>query len=205
MDGKDEQAVDYLNKHPDFVKEWVLSNVDATELKEWAKYQDETKSTVLRVEEGDGERQRKSGLKSVLKNELTDYLERKRKTSATQRKDKEFYAGLSDKELLLELIRDVSCELDVDVLCHKILVNVCILTKGDRGSLFLAKGPKDKRVLVSRLFDVTSDSNLTESLVTEEKQIRVPFGTGIAGTVAQTKETINLKDAYAVSSLFFMF
>lgn len=31
------------------------------------------------------------------------------------------------------------------------------------------------------------------------EEIRIPFGIGIAGHVAQTKEIINIKDAYKVS------
>lgn len=58
----------------------------------------------------------------------------------------------------MELIRDVATELDIDVLCHKILINVCLLTYADRGSLFLARGPPDKRYLVAKLFDVTVDT-----------------------------------------------
>ena len=34
---------------------------------------------------------------------------------------------LTDKELFMELIKDVAQELDVDFLSHKILVNVCHL------------------------------------------------------------------------------
>ena len=58
----------------------------------------------------------------------------------------------------MELIRDVANELDIDVLCHKILVNVGLLTHADRGSLFLARGPRDARYLVAKLFDVTVDT-----------------------------------------------
>ena len=200
MNEKETFAVDYLRKNPDFVREWVSNNVDAAELIQWAKLQDETHTKVLPVKKTNDtpSRSRKTGLKSVLKNDLSDYLERKRRSSATQRKNKDFLLSLSDKELLLELIRDVSSELDVDVLCHKILVNVSILTRSDRSSLFLAKGSRNNRHLVSRLFDVTADSTFAESLVPEEKQIKVPFGTGIAGHVAETKETINIGDAYQV-------
>lgn len=55
----------------------------------------------------------------------------------------------------MELIRDVANELDIDVLCHKILVNVGLLTHADRGSLFLTKTNQDERFLVAKLFDVT--------------------------------------------------
>lgn len=58
----------------------------------------------------------------------------------------------------MELIRDVANELDIDVLCHKILVNVGLLTHADRGSLFLAKGLPTNRYLVAKLFDVTQNT-----------------------------------------------
>lgn len=58
----------------------------------------------------------------------------------------------------MELIRDVANELDIDILCHKILVNVGLLTHADRGSLFLAKGPPNNRYLIAKLFDVTQDT-----------------------------------------------
>lgn len=59
----------------------------------------------------------------------------------------------------MELIRDISTELDIDTLCHKILVNVGHLTHADRASLFLAQGPRHSRHLVAKLFDVTVDSS----------------------------------------------
>lgn len=58
----------------------------------------------------------------------------------------------------MELIRDISNELDINVLCHKILVNVCLLTHADRGSLFLTKGTSKNRYLVAKLFDVNQDT-----------------------------------------------
>ena len=73
--------------------------------------------------------------------------------------------GLQDTELLaqndklMELILDISSEMDINVLCHKILVNVCRLTKADRSSLFLARGPRGKRYLEAKLFDVKVDTS----------------------------------------------
>ena len=101
----------------------------------------------------------------------------------------------------MELIKDVANELDINVLCHKILVNVELLTQADRGSLFLAKGPSDDRYLVAKLFDVTQDTEL-ETAVQKAKteEIKIPFGVGIAGYVAQSKQIINIKDAYKVGN-----
>lgn len=73
-------------------------------------------------------------------------------------------AELDEGELFMELIKDVANELDIDVLCHKILVNVGLLTHADRGSLFLVKGnTAQSRYLVAKLFDVTQDTGKRES------------------------------------------
>ncbi|XP_012222882.1 cGMP-specific 3',5'-cyclic phosphodiesterase isoform X2 [Linepithema humile] len=104
---------------------------------------------------------------------------------------------LDESDLFMELIRDVANELDINILCHKILVNVGLLTYADRGSLFLAKGPLEDRYLVAKLFDVTQDTELEEAVQrAKNEELKIPFGVGIAGYVAQTKETINIKDAY---------
>ena len=73
----------------------------------------------------------------------------------------------------MQLIRDIANELDIDLLCHKILVNVSILTNSDRGSLFLAKGSRDDRYLVPKLFDVTPDSLLEEALQAAEQYSKI--------------------------------
>jgi len=107
---------------------------------------------------------------------------------------------LDRTSLLYELLSDVvSPNLNVNQLTHKILVNILVLTNADRSSLFLVEGPKDEQILVSRLFDVTSKTSLENAIHAESDAIRMPVGVGIAGTVAKTGETINLKNAYDVS------
>ena len=61
---------------------------------------------------------------------------------------------LEQNDRLMDLILDISNELDINILCHKILLNVGHLTKADRCSLFLARGPREKRYLEAKLFDV---------------------------------------------------
>ncbi|KAJ6637639.1 cGMP-specific 3',5'-cyclic phosphodiesterase [Pseudolycoriella hygida] len=105
--------------------------------------------------------------------------------------------NLDEGELFMELIRDVANELDIDVLCHKILVNVGLLTNADRGSLFLAKGIPPNRYLLAKLFDVTQDTALDDAIrKARADELIIPFGVGIAGMVADSKEMINIKDAY---------
>ena len=108
---------------------------------------------------------------------------------------------LNERDLLMELIRDIAYELDVDALSLKILVNVLILTNGDRSSLFLCKGHKDRKYLVSRLFDVTADSTVEEAVKPPDQAIIIPVGVGIAGHAVATGETINIKDAYQVCAI----
>jgi len=91
-------------------------------------------------------------------------------------------------------------------LCHQdglnapcISLAVLAQISGDRGSLFLVRGTRDNKYLVSKLFDVTEESNLEDTLHTEENNITVAFGSGIVGTVALTKTPINIKDAYQVT------
>ena len=124
-----------------------------------------------------------------------------RKPSSRRRKSK--LEDLDEKELFMELIRDIANELDINMLSHKILVNVSILTNSDRCSLFLMRGSRENKVLVSKLFDVTSESTLDESIRSDEDEICVPLGVGVAGHAAATGETINIKDAYSVSSQSF--
>ena len=66
---------------------------------------------------------------------------------------------LHQNDKLMEYILNISNELDISVLCHKILVNVCHLTKADRSSLFLARGPRGKRYLEAKLFNVTVETS----------------------------------------------
>ncbi|XP_053406737.1 cGMP-specific 3',5'-cyclic phosphodiesterase-like isoform X2 [Mercenaria mercenaria] len=137
-----------------------------------------------------------SARNSITSNMFKNYVDgmvRKRKRSLVQR-DK--LLAMNESEMFMELIRDIASELDVNVLCHKILRNVSVLTGSDRGSLFLVRGSKDNRFLVSKLFDVTENSTLEESLHTEETEIKIPLGRGIVGAVALTKETVNIKEAY---------
>jgi len=113
-------------------------------------------------------------------------------------------------------------------LCHKILQNVSTLLHADRGSLFLVQGERNSatanasssqdhevavsfdngslrrndqsysrsRCLVSKLFDVCSRSTLLE--MEKKDEIKIPWGTGIVGYVAESGEPVNIPDAYKV-------
>ncbi|EDV22124.1 uncharacterized protein TRIADDRAFT_50691 [Trichoplax adhaerens] len=101
---------------------------------------------------------------------------------------------LNEKELLLELVKDIANDLDVTSLCHKILQNVSILVNADRCSLFLVRGRGIDRYLEAKVFDVNCDSRV--DIFEKRTPIRVPWGSGIVGYTAKTGEILNIPDAY---------
>jgi hypothetical protein len=120
--------------------------------------------------------------------------QRKRRMSELRKLEKE--------QLFVELLKDVvSPDIDVNHLSHKILVNVLLLTKADRSSLFLVEGTGEDQVLVSRLFDVVEGISVTDAIHDEQDAIKMALGVGVAGTVAETGEKINLENAYDVSGM----
>ena len=191
----------YLKNNPDFAKAWYNKHGHKLELN---KAGSKTETLEARDSQLDlAVPQISSGRNSITTEMFKDLVSGRKRNAmknSLARKNRNSLQEMSEKDLFMELIRDIANELDVNVLCHKILLNVSILTHSDRGSLFLARGSNDgNRFLVSKLFDVTEHSSLESSLHTEENEIKVPFGKGIAGYVAETKDTVNIKEAYEVS------
>ncbi|XP_036356755.1 dual 3',5'-cyclic-AMP and -GMP phosphodiesterase 11 isoform X1 [Octopus sinensis] len=113
-----------------------------------------------------------------------------------RRRSRSELQALDEKELMYELVKDASEELDVTCLCFKILQNVCILLNADCCSLFLVQyNYAGEKMLVSKLFDVSSSSNY-EQCRNSMEEIRIEWGTGIIGYVAKTGERLNIPDAY---------
>ena len=105
----------------------------------------------------------------------------------------------NEREFFLELVKDISNDLDLTNLSYKILINVCILVDADRCSLFLVEGPAHKRTLVSKFFDVHSGTTVRPSSSTvNSNEVQVPWGKGIIGYVAEHGETVNVPNAYEV-------
>ncbi|XP_033876496.1 dual 3',5'-cyclic-AMP and -GMP phosphodiesterase 11A [Acipenser ruthenus] len=103
----------------------------------------------------------------------------------------------NEREFFLELVKDISNDLDLTSLSYKILVFVCIMVDADRCSLFLVEGPANKRTLVSKFFDVHAGATVLPSLSTDNSdEVQVPWGKGIIGYVAEHGETVNIPDAY---------
>ncbi|XP_059801085.1 dual 3',5'-cyclic-AMP and -GMP phosphodiesterase 11A-like isoform X1 [Hypanus sabinus] len=102
-----------------------------------------------------------------------------------------------ERQFFLELVKDISNELDLTSLSYKILINLCIMVDADRCSLFLVEGPPHKKRLVSKLFDVHAGATVVPSSSMENSnEVQVPWGKGIIGYVAEHGEIINMPDAY---------
>lgn len=111
----------------------------------------------------------------------------------------------NEREFFLELVKDISNDLDLTNLSYKILINVCILVDADRCSLFLVEGPAHKRTLVSKFFDVHSGTTVRPSSSTlNSNEVQVPWGKGIIGYVAEHGETVNISNAYEVNFNLYM-
>lgn len=203
----------YLITHPKFAKKWYSMNASQDMITEWLNvrgFLHEDMGCGNFSDHFDSEKTlsnayaefSKGGRNSVtteLFRSIVHQPKRKKSMESMSRVQINHLKNLDEHELLMELIRDISNELDIDTLCHKILVNVCMLTNSDRGSLFLAKGSRDSRYLVAKLFDVTPKCELEDAISAAEQMEKIPpiqFGVGIAGHVALSKETINIKDAY---------
>ncbi|XP_031714565.1 dual 3',5'-cyclic-AMP and -GMP phosphodiesterase 11A [Anarrhichthys ocellatus] len=100
----------------------------------------------------------------------------------------------NEREFFLELVKDISNDLDLTSLSYKILVFVCIMVDADRCSLFLVEGTGNKKTLVSKFFDVHAGTTVLPSINSDE--VQVPWGKGIIGYVAEHGETVNISDAY---------
>lgn len=85
---------------------------------------------------------------------------------------------------LLNVVADVTTELDLVSMIHKIIVETTRLLKAERATVFLYDKKNDE------LF-----SHVAIGL--DSKEIRIPSGAGIAGEVFKTQKTINIPYAYA--------
>ncbi|XP_038645243.1 dual 3',5'-cyclic-AMP and -GMP phosphodiesterase 11A-like isoform X2 [Scyliorhinus canicula] len=113
---------------------------------------------------------------------------------------------INEREFFLELVKDISNDLDLTSLSYKILIFVCILVDADRCSLFLVEGTSNKKTLVSKFFDVHAGTTVLPSSSTENSsEVQVPWGKGIIGYVAEHGQTVNIPDAYQVLGMYLPF
>ncbi|XP_030762448.1 probable 3',5'-cyclic phosphodiesterase pde-5 [Sitophilus oryzae] len=104
-------------------------------------------------------------------------------------------------DFLLIVVKSIFQDMvSMDMLILKIMNFAQRLVNADRASLFLLDS-KNKE-LYATIFDIGVEGNIDEmdgnkKLSKNNKEIRFPLGTGIAGQVAMTGEILNIKDAYS--------
>ncbi|XP_035827579.1 dual 3',5'-cyclic-AMP and -GMP phosphodiesterase 11A-like, partial [Aplysia californica] len=99
----------------------------------------------------------------------------------------------NERDFFLEIVKDISNELDLKNLSSKMAANVGCMLDADKVSLFLIEGKTTgKPMLVSKIFDLHAGTSIYPSCTGD---IRVPWGQGIIGHVAETGETVNRKNA----------
>ena len=60
----------------------------------------------------------------------------------------------NQRDFLLEIVKDISHDLELKSLAGRIVQNIMILLEAEKCSLFFVEGAKGKQVLVSKLFDM---------------------------------------------------
>ena len=86
---------------------------------------------------------------------------------------------------LFEATLLLNSTLDLAELLDRILQIACTECRADRGTVFLADNKKEE------LWSIVASG-------LDQQEIRVPYGRGVAGRVAQTGEIINVEDAYTL-------
>lgn len=109
---------------------------------------------------------------------------------------------INEREFFLDIVKDISNDLDLRSLTNKMIANISLLVDGDTASVFVVEGrTTNKPFLESKQFDVHSGTCMFPS-PTDDNSVKVTWGRGIIGHVAATSEWINLPDATAVRFIF---
>ncbi|XP_070593554.1 dual 3',5'-cyclic-AMP and -GMP phosphodiesterase 11A [Erythrolamprus reginae] len=102
----------------------------------------------------------------------------------------------NERQFFLELVKDISNDLDLGALSYKILIFVCLMVDAERGSLFLVEGG-GKKSLVSKVFDVHGGAPVLPCYSTESSnELQLLWAKGTVGYVAEHGETVNMPDVY---------
>ncbi|XP_074652338.1 dual 3',5'-cyclic-AMP and -GMP phosphodiesterase 11A-like isoform X1 [Tubulanus polymorphus] len=160
-----------------------------------------TSSTALDVRRSSlkGMRQFKS-LPATSVNMLSYLIESKIRLPRYASKDEDLKRELrytNEREFFLEIVKDISNDLDLTSLTSKIVVNTLILCDAECGSVYIIEGPKNNQYLVSKGgsngkgYSGQQGGNGGMFTVDEENVVKLPLGRGIIGWVAETGHTYN--------------
>ncbi|XP_060569725.1 dual 3',5'-cyclic-AMP and -GMP phosphodiesterase 11A-like isoform X2 [Ruditapes philippinarum] len=102
----------------------------------------------------------------------------------------------NEMEFFMDIVKDISNDLNLKSLSEKMVANISVLSDADHASVFFVEGKRsNKQSLVSKIFDVHSGTQIMPTK-TSDNSIRVPWGKGIMGYVAEHREIVNLSEAF---------
>uniref|UniRef100_A0A8C7S1G9 Phosphodiesterase n=1 Tax=Oncorhynchus mykiss TaxID=8022 RepID=A0A8C7S1G9_ONCMY len=102
---------------------------------------------------------------------------------------------IEEGQILFDLIKEMQENVNMEKVVFKILKRIVALIQADRCSLFMYRERNGIAELATRLFNITTESELDDCVVHPDHEIVFPLDLGVVGNVAQTKKHINLKDA----------
>ncbi|XP_076045128.1 dual 3',5'-cyclic-AMP and -GMP phosphodiesterase 11A-like isoform X3 [Oratosquilla oratoria] len=101
-----------------------------------------------------------------------------------------------DKAFFLDIVKDIANDLDLTSLTRKTTENLSLLLNADGASLFIVENTAaGKKILVSKVFDIHSGTNIYPVTSSEDNAVEVPWGKGILGYVAETGKPVILECA----------
>uniref|UniRef100_A0A8C7UCQ3 Phosphodiesterase n=1 Tax=Oncorhynchus mykiss TaxID=8022 RepID=A0A8C7UCQ3_ONCMY len=101
---------------------------------------------------------------------------------------------IEEGQILFDLIKEMQENVNMEKVVFKILKRIVALIQADRCSLFMYRERNGIAELATRLFNITTESELDDCVVHPDHEIVFPLDLGVVGHVAQTKKHINLKD-----------
>uniref|UniRef100_A0A4W5MPZ4 Phosphodiesterase n=1 Tax=Hucho hucho TaxID=62062 RepID=A0A4W5MPZ4_9TELE len=109
---------------------------------------------------------------------------------------------IEEGQIFFDLIKEMQENVNMEKVVFKILKRIVALIQADRCSLFMYRERNGIAELATRLFNITTESELDDCVVHPDHEIVFPLDLGVVGNVAQTKKHINLKDANEVRVRF---
>uniref|UniRef100_A0A8C8CTV0 Phosphodiesterase n=1 Tax=Oncorhynchus tshawytscha TaxID=74940 RepID=A0A8C8CTV0_ONCTS len=101
---------------------------------------------------------------------------------------------IEEGQILFDLIKEMQENVNMEKVVFKILKRIVALIQADRCSLFMYRERNGIAELATRLFNITTESELDDCVVHPDHEIVFPLDLGVVGNVAQTKKHVNLKD-----------
>uniref|UniRef100_A0A6Q2ZMD5 Phosphodiesterase n=1 Tax=Esox lucius TaxID=8010 RepID=A0A6Q2ZMD5_ESOLU len=110
---------------------------------------------------------------------------------------------IEEGQILLDVVKEMQESVNMEKVVFKILKRIVTLIQADRCSLFMYRERNGIPELATRLFNITTESELDDCVVHPDHEIVFPLDLGVVGNVAQTKKHVNLKDVNEVRSSHF--